>query len=98
MPSTHPMPLTFATPVVGSSAPVTVIPSNVGRVALFVYNPNASVVLAICGPDVATPVLYGQGTITLQPQQGVELDGWTNALVAIASSGTSNQITVQEYS
>lgn len=95
--NTRPGPNTFATPLVGTS-PIQVIPANGSRLGLFVYNPGTVATLAICGDDVVNPTVNGAGTLTLLPGAGMQLDGWTRALVAIASTGASNPITVMEFS
>lgn len=68
------------------------------RKAIFVYNPNASVVIAIA-PLGTTASINGAGSVTLQPAQGITLEQplFTNGLNAIAASGSGNSITIWQY-
>jgi hypothetical protein len=95
MAGTQILPRTFPTPVIGLAS-IQACPSNPARVSLTVYNPNATATLAICALDTMAAI-GGAGTITLPPGQGVELDGWTAGINAIASLATQ-QITILEFS
>lgn len=99
-PTTALLPRSFIAPLVGNVTPVQICPSNPGRISLYVYNPSATVTIAIAPAD-ATPAVNGQG-ITIPPLTGVALGGpndyaFTNAIVAIASAGTTNVVTVWEW-
>jgi hypothetical protein len=67
--------------VIGTS-PVQVLATDPQRRKIFLFNPNASAAVAFCpaGPnrDTGAPLVCavnGAGSITLQPGQGVMLDG-----------------------
>jgi hypothetical protein len=95
MATTLPQPNPFAAPLVGTSA-IEIAPQNVSRESLFVYNPSAAATIAIA-PAGATPAINGANSITLLPQTGMQLDGWTAAVNAIASA-PSTPVTVYEFS
>lgn len=104
MANTVPSPTVY-TPTVGAVS-AQVIPANLTRRGLFVFNPG-NVVIWICpatnNAGMAVPaVIGGAGSIPIQPQQGLMLgdDGstppFTNALVAIASPG-GQPFTIWEF-
>jgi hypothetical protein len=96
--STRQNPNTFVAPLVGNVTPVQIAPDNFARVTLSVYNPG-SVVIALFGLDVTgNPGVGGAGTFTLLPGVGINFDGWTRGMQAIAASGTNNPLTIWEYS
>ena len=95
MAGTAKLPRTVVTPGIGTSS-VLVCPANPTRTALFVFNPG-TIQLSICADDT-TAVSNGAGSITLLPQTGIELDGWTAGINAIAASGSNNPVTIHEYS
>lgn len=95
MASTSPQPRNFPAPLVGTSA-VQIAPANTSRLGIFVYNPGTNT-LSVFGADVVNPTLQGPGTMTILPGTGLELDGWTNALQAIAS-GANSPVAVYEFS
>lgn len=92
--STIPSPLPFAAPLVGVAS-AQVCPANPTRSALFVYNPSLTATIAI-SPTGLAAVINGAGSITLPPGVGIELDGFTTALLAIATAA-STPITVWEF-
>ena len=92
--STLPSPRTFPTPTVGTAS-VQVLPVNVTRASLFVFNPNTVAILAISPLDI-TPVLNQTGTITIPAGIGLTLAGWTNGINAIADTPGS-KISIFEF-
>lgn len=95
MASTAKLPRTTAA-LVGSVASTLCISQNLTRASLFVFNPG-SVAVFISADDIAAQV-NGAGSILLNPGVGIELDGWTAGLNAIAQSGSNNPLTIHEYS
>jgi hypothetical protein len=105
MAGTYPSPQATVSVSVGTVS-VLVVPLNLSRSGLYVFNPGA-VVLWICpittnnGLPLAASV-GGAGSIAVQPQQGLIFGGsglphFTNGMNAIAASGGSNPITCWEY-
>lgn len=93
-------------PVAGIPNSVTpIIEANPARKALLLQNVSAvNIGIAIRGttPSVTGGAVGGAGTIVLTPGAGIVLDGTqnfptpTNALDAIADSGSGNALTVLE--
>ena len=105
MPTTLPSPV-VANALVGSSASIQVVPVNLTRQGLYVFNPSA-VVIWVCpattAAGIAVPAaVSGSGSIPVQPQQGLLLGPrtmpqFTAALNAIAVSGSNNPLSIWEF-
>jgi hypothetical protein len=98
--SNHVRPSALTAPKVGTSS-VQVAWPNEHRTGLYVSNPNASVTLWV-SPTGTPAVVNGAGSVAIQPLQGVmfgppNTPSWTNGMNAIASSGSSNAISILEY-
>ena len=105
MPTTLPSPVVVSA-LVGSSASVQVMPVNLTRQGLYVFNASA-VVIWVCpattgaGAPVAAAV-NGAGSVAIPSQQGLTLaprttPQFTNALNAIAASGSNNPLSIWEF-
>lgn len=98
MSTTYPSPAALVTPTV-SNASIQVCAPNLQRRALYIFNPSATVTLAVM--PTGTPAAIANGII-IQPQQGVWFGTdasapWTNGMNAIASVGGSNVIVILEF-
>lgn len=98
MGTTYPSPAALATPLVGTAS-IQVCGPNLQRRALYIFNPSATITLAVMPTPIAAAITNG---IIIQPQQGVwmgtDASGpWTNGVNAIASSGGANVIVILEF-
>jgi hypothetical protein len=100
MSTTYPSPNALTVPTVSSTS-IAVTGPNLQRAGLYVFNPSGSVILWVT-PTGTTAVVNGNGSVAVQPGQGVmfgppNTPAWTNGLNAVASTAGANVIVILEF-
>ena len=102
MGTTYPSPSAISTPNVPNTAGgVTVLSVNSQRAGILVFNPNTTNDLWVC-PTGTVPAVNGAGSYKIAALTGTMFGppnqpAWTNGMLAIASAGVSNAMTILEY-
>lgn len=98
--TTTPSPAALTVPLVGLTS-ILVAPANDSRLGLYVFNPGANNIWI--APSNIAAAVAGMGSVLLFSQQGIMLGQpgaippWTTGLNAIATSGSSNPLTIWEF-
>lgn len=103
MPGTFIGPRVITTPNVSNLASVQVAPPNPSRTQLYAFNPGANVIWVAPILDNTQPgnpinaIVSGNGSVPIQPLQGVMFPGFLNGMAAISAAGVNNVLTIWEY-